>query len=352
MITSTLKAKGMRLLTGAYVAVLIAISMPVIAADKTDILIFVNGDQLTGEVKSLERGRLRFNTDATGTISIEWDDVASLESRQNIQVETEDGIRYLGHLSATAENKQIVVETGSDSVRLEAERVILMTPIEEQGLDRIDGDISAGYNFAKADEVTSTNLGLDLNYRTESRIFNLEIDALFTDSSTNEPSQDVSLDLSYTRLLANRWLAGAVVSFERNDEQGLDLRTSIGGGGGRIMRQSNNSSLSLVGGLLVSRERVGSGIADENYLEAFATLAWDWFRFDTPELDLTASLQIIPNLTDSGEIRAEIEIEFKWEIVEDLFWSLAISDSYDSKAELTGGENNDYSIITSLGWDF
>jgi len=35
-----------------------------------------------------------------------------------------------------------------------------------------------------------------------------------------------------------------------------------------------------------------------------------------------------------------------------LFWSLTINDSYDSKAELTGGEKNDYSIITSLGWDF
>jgi hypothetical protein len=147
-------------------------------------------------------------------------------------------------------------------------------------------------------------------------------------------------------------MAGGIVTFERNDEHGLDLRTSIGGGGGRILRQSNNSSLSLIGGLLVSREKISEGAADEDYLEAFATLTWDWFRYDTPELDLTTSLQIIPNLTDSGELRGEFEIEFKWEIIEDLFWALAIADSYDSKAELSGGENNDYSIITSVGWDF
>lgn len=342
----------MRRITGVLIAALLAISVPAIAADKTDVVIFLNGDRLTGEFKSLERGRLRFKTDATDTISIEWDDVAFLKSNQNIQVETENGVRYLGHLSSATDKKQIVVETGSGPVGLDTEHVILMTPIEEEGLDRIDGDISAGYNFAKADEVTTTYLSVDLNYRAESRIISLDFDSLFSDSSSNEPSQNLSLDLEYTRLLENRWLAGGIVTFDRNDELGLDLRTSIGGGGGRILHQSNISSLSLIGGLLLSREKVGAGVADENYVEAFATLAWDWFRYDTPELNLTTSLQIIPNLTDSGEVRGEFEIEFKWEIVEDLFWALAIADSYDSKAELTGGENNDYSIITSVGWDF
>lgn len=342
----------MRPKTVVLIAALTTISMPAIAADKTDVVIFLNGDRLTGEFKSLERGRLRFKTDATDTISIEWDNVAFLKSDQNIQVETASGVRYLGHLSSATDEKQIVVETGSGPVGLDIEHVILMTPIEERGLDRIDGDISAGYNFAKADEVTTTYLSVDLSYRAESSIFSLDFDSLFSDSSTNEPSQDLSLNLNYTRLLANRWLAGGVVSFERNDELGLDLRTSIGVGGGRILRQSNNTTLQLVGGVQVSRERVSADIEDENFLEAFATLTWDWFRYDTPELDLTTSLQIIPNLTDSGEVRGEFEIEFKWEIVEDLFWALTISDSYDSKAELTGGENNDYSIITSVGWDF
>jgi hypothetical protein len=334
------------------IAALAAVSAPATAADQTDILVFDNGDRLTGEFKSLERGRLRFKTAATDTISIKWDHIASLISKQNIQVETEDGVRYFGHLSSAVAEKRIVIQTDSGPIDLEVEHVILMTPIEERGLDRIDGDISAGYNFAKADEVTTTYLSVDLDYRTEDRIFSLDFDSLFSDSSTNEPSQDSSLDLKYTRLLANRWMAGGILTFERNDELGLDLRTSIGGGGGRILHQSNNSAVSLTGGLLLSREKVGAAVADEDYLEAFATLTWDWFRYDTPELDLTTSLQIIPNLTDSGEYRGEFEIEFKWEIIEDFFWALAISDSYDSKAELTGGENNDYSVITSVGWDF
>jgi len=357
----------MRRSTGALIAALLAISVPAIAADKTDVVIFLNGDHLTGEFKSLERGRLRFKTEATDTISIEWDNVAFLKSDQNVQVETENGARYLGHLSAATDEKRLVVEMSSGPVVLENKHVILMTPIEGQRRDRIDGDVSAGYTFAKAKNVKTTNLSFDLNYRTESRIWSLDYDTLVTDSSEDDnedddegASEDLSLALEYKRLLANRWLAGGVVRFERNDELGLDLRSSIGAAGGRILRQSDNSSLSLTGGLFLSREdTVVSDIAlqsedhvIEDYVEASVNLTWDWFRYDTPELDLKTTLQIYPNLTDSGEYRGEFEIELKWEIIEDFFWSLSITDSYDSKVDELEGEKNDYSIITSVGWDF
>jgi len=352
-----------------FIALLIAISMPAIAADPTDIVIFVNGDRLTGEFKSLERGRLRFKTAATDTISIEWDDVAFLKSDQNIQVETENGARYLGHLSAATDEKQLVVEMSTSPVVLENKHVILMTPIEGMRRERIDGDISAGYTFAKAKNVKTTNLSFDLNYRTESRILALDYDTLVTDSSEDDgedddegASEDLSLALEYTRLLPDRWLVGGLVRFERNDELALDLRTSIGASGGRILRQSDNSSLSLIGGLFLSREdTVVSDITLQNeehliedYLEASVNLTWDWFRYDTPELDLKTTLQIYPNLTDTGQYRGEFEIELRWEIIDDLFWSLSISDSYDSKVDETAGEGekNDYSIITSVGWDF
>jgi len=359
----------MRRSTGALIAALLAISVPAIAADKTDVVIFLNGDRLTGEFKSLERGRLRFKTDATDTISIEWDNVAFLKSDQNIQVETENGARYLGHLTAATDEKRLVVEMSSGPAVLENEHVILMTPIEGVRRDRIDGDVSAGYTFAKAKNLKSTNLSVDLNYRTESRIWALDYDTLVTDSSEDDDEDDDegasekhSLALEYKRLLKNRWLAGSFIRFERNDELGLDLRSSIGAIGGRILRQSDNSSLSLTGGLLVSREDTvvpDSDIAPQSedhviddYLEASVNLTWDWFRYDTPELDLMTTLQIFPNLTDSGEYRGEFEIELKWEIIEDFFWSLSISDTYDSKVPELEGEKNDYSIITSVGWDF
>ena len=347
-----LQVNGMMRITRAFIAVLISVSVPAIAADKTDILIFLNGDRLTGEVKSLERGRLRFDTDATGTISIEWDDVASLESKQNVQVETDNGDRYLGHLSVATERKRIVVETASGSVGLDNEHVVLMAPIEEKGIDRLDGEISAGYNFAKASSVKQVQFGLDMDFRTETRILGLKADVLTSDSEDSEASQRESLDLNYTRLRANRWLTGGMLSFDSNDELGLNLRTSVGVGGGRILHRTNNMDLTLIGGLQLSRENVVGDTSDEDTWEAFAAVNWDWFRYDTPELDFSTNLQVYPNLTDSGRVRGELDVTVKWEIIEDLFWKISFYDSYDSDPVVLDAEKNDYGIVTSIGYEF
>ena len=338
----------------AFAALIAAltINVPVHAAAKTDIVIFANGDRLTGEVKSLERGKLRFKTAATDTISIEWDDVASLISNQNIQVETEGGRRYLGRLVANVQGGQVVLKTESGLITLDAERIVFMNPIEKKGFDRFDGDITVGFNFAKASEVKQAQFGLDLEARSETRVFGLDISSVTSDSEDNESSQRHSLDLGYTRLLPNRWFLGAVVRLDRNDELALDLRTSVGASGGRYVRQTNTSTLSLVGGLQLSRENVAGDLEDEDTVEAVATLAWDWFRYDTPELDFSTKLEVIPNLTDTGRVRAEFDVGMKWEMIEDLFWELEFYDSFDSDPIVQGAEKNDYGVITSLGWAF
>ncbi len=328
------------------------LAIPGIGHAGSDVVIFKNGDHLTGEVKSLDRGRLRFKTDATETISIEWDEVAYLSSEQNIQVETILGTRYLGHLVRSADKFNIVIETDAGPIKLNNIQVVHMDPIEERGVNRLDGDISAGYNFTKANEVEQLNVGLDLEFRTETRIFSLSFDSVLTDSADNDANQRQSLDLNYRRLLRDRWLLGGNVSLNRNDQLGIDLRTSVGGNGGRIVRQSDHSSLILEAGLMVTREELAGSTGDQDTLEAIGTIRWDWFRYDTPELDLSTKLEIIPNLSDTGRVRGELDITLKWEMIEDLFWQLEFYDSYDSRPATVGAEKNDYGIISSLGYSF
>ena len=319
---------------------------------KTDVVIFDNGDRLTGEVKSLDRGHLRFKTDATDTINIEWSKVAYLSSDQNIQVETILGARFLGHLVRAEDRFSLVVETKAEPIKLNNIQVVHMRPIEEKGVNRIDGELTAGYNFTKASEVTQLNLGVELDYKTEIRIWRLDLDAALTDSETNEASQRESLDLGYTRLRSNRWLTSGNVSLNRNDELGINLRTSLGGGGGRILRQTDHSALVLMGGLLATREDLAGSTADEETFEAYGTVSWDWFRYDSPELDMSTSLQVIPNLSDTGRVRGELDTKLKWEMIEDLFWELSYYHSYDNRPATVGAEKSDYGIITSVGYKF
>jgi hypothetical protein len=68
-------------LTACWLAGLtLALISTTVAAQDDDVVIFNNGDRLTGEIRGLARGYLSFNTDATGTIQIEWTEVTELRS--------------------------------------------------------------------------------------------------------------------------------------------------------------------------------------------------------------------------------------------------------------------------------
>ena len=157
--------------------------------------------------------------------------------------------------------------------------------------------------------------------------------------------------------MSDRWFAEGNISLERNDELGITLRRSVGGGGGRFLKHTNTSILALHGGLQQSSENFSDIEGDIDSWEAYFKIDWDWFLNDSPELDLSTTLKVTPNLTDWGRVRGDFKINFKWEMVSDLFWQLEFYDSYDSRPpdrESLGDnpEKNDYGVITSLGWEF
>ena len=227
-----------------------------------------------------------------------------------------------------------------------------MAPVEAEGLSRLDGNVTAGLNFSQASNIKQSNFGLDLNFRTELRTGRFSADSTTSDSDSSDTSQRASVNLQYNRLWQDRWFTGGIVSLNRNDELGIDLRSSVGLGGGRFLVQSNQAMLSLEGGLMVSRENVGDGGDSSNTLEAFTALRWDWFRYDTPELDLSSNLELFPCLSDGGRVCGEFDVRLRWEFIADLFWEPSFYDSYDNRPGTADAENNDDGFNTSLGHSF
>ena len=62
-----------------------------IYAQREDIVIMQNGDNITGEIKRLELGILVFKTDDIETINIKWDKVESVQTKNIYEIELQDG---------------------------------------------------------------------------------------------------------------------------------------------------------------------------------------------------------------------------------------------------------------------
>ena len=331
---------------------LVSFTYPQFASADTDVVEFGDGSRMVGELKSMGRGKLAFKTDSTGTINIEWEDVRYVETDQNTQVEIIDGTRYFGRIRRAEAEFAIVVQTASGPVELPGRKVISMDPIEDSGFRSVDLSVSAGYNYTKASDVTQFNLGVDASHRTRKRILSASFASLISDSTNNELNQRQTLMTNYTRLRRNRWLNDGGISFDRNDELDLNLRTSLSAGFGRILTQSNHSLFVLKGGLKATREDKVDVDADVNSLESYALMTWEWFRYDSPELDWSTTLEIIPSLTESGRVRAEFDAKLRWEMLDDLYWQLEFYDSFDNQPQSETTPENDYGITTSLSYDF
>src|SRR6185369_9013888 len=75
--------------------IVVLLTMPLFARDKTDALVMKNGDRMTCEVKGLNADVLYVSFDyIDGTTSVDCSKVANLESRQLFVVKTEDGSVY------------------------------------------------------------------------------------------------------------------------------------------------------------------------------------------------------------------------------------------------------------------
>ncbi|MGI9258606.1 MAG: DUF481 domain-containing protein [Gammaproteobacteria bacterium] len=316
-----------------------------------DVVVFRNGDRLTGEVKLLERGRLSFDTDATGVIGIEWEDVAYLSSDQRFEMEDQDGQLYLGSVVNAEEPGQLRIVTTGEVIDIPMLQVVLITPIEQTLIEQFDIDVDMGYSFTKASDLTRTNVGVDVEYRRERNGLRLTFDTVMTDEVDDSTKRE-NLNFTYQRFLDDRWIALALLSMERNDQLGVDLRTIVGGGRGRYLRQTNSSLLAVYGGVVGTREEINGTINTEDSVEGVAVVRADWFRFDEPELDISTQFAVFPSLSESGRVRSALDLSLRWEVVSDLFWGVTIYHNYDSDPRSIEADTSDYGVITSLGWSF
>jgi putative salt-induced outer membrane protein YdiY len=335
---------------------LLACASPALA-EKTDIVYLRNGDRVTCEIKNLERGQLKVSTDSMSTVYIEWKDVLRISSKELYIVEMEDGSRLEGSLAETDADGQLLLrnkdtDTGKEQ-RVAMTAVVWLDPLKLDSvrIRRWDGSVSAGFDKTKANNDTSLSASFDARRRAETFQLNLNGSVYSRSQDGTENSLRASFGTVYRGLRENRWYWAGLGSLERNDELAIDLRTLAGAGYGRFLVQSGRTLWSATGGLaVVNEQRAGDEDAETN-VEAFLDTDYEFFTYDTPKTTLTTSLTVFPSLTESGRVRADLDFALRRELIKDLFVELSVYDSYDSKPPEDGTEN-DYGIVTSLGYTF
>ena len=336
---------------------LVAALVPVAAchaAPKTDIVVFRNGDRLTGEIKGVEHGQLELKTDSAGTVDIEWDKVASVQSNQYLDVETSAGQHYFGKVPqpGASGSLDMVVDGTPEARTIVMADVVRIAPIDRGTLiARLDGYLTVGFSYTKANNQTQFNLSGGVNSRNEKREWSLDGTTTVNSYSGEDSSSMYDVTLGNRRFLRDRWFFQSFGTVQGNQELGLDIREVIGGAPGRYLVQDNHKEWGVFAGLAVTHEQFKSEDG-QNSVEGVLGTQFSFFRYDTPKRSLDLGLAVFPSLTESGRVRAEADIDSRFEIVKDLFFDVSLYGSYDSEGDPEAASNTDYGIVTSLGYSF
>ena len=343
-----LSKRGSRV-CGIFALCLLALPGVALSHSKTDVITLVNGNELSGEIKGLLQGRLSFGTDSLGTVQIEWKDVTAVNSDFEYEVRLTSGERYYGTLARGEEAGKILVLEKDRQVSVAVLDVVELRAIESSVADRFDIRLGVGYSYAKASGVGTFDITSELNYEDERGITAFNGRTSRTDQDNGSIGSNLySIGRQFWTRWPQvvRWLQG---SYEDNDELELDYRYTLGFGLGKAVVDTNRQSLIGYLGFQGASEK-SFETESFNSVEGVLGANYALWRFDTPELELSADLTVYPGITESGRWRGNSNIRLSWEIINDFTWDITYWSTYDNQSQ--SGSDTDYGLSTGLGWEY
>jgi len=212
----------------AVAALIVSSSTLAWGQPKTDVVRLANGDHVTGEIKHLERGRLRLSTDDAGTIDFEWDNIASVESTRQFEIGTTDGLRMLGSLQPAVGRSIHLVGNGSD-VMLSMNGITTIYPIGGSFLAKLDGSVNMGYSYTRSSAIGQLSVNTNTTFRRPAFLFKLSMSGTWTEQPGDEKDDRGNLRLEYVRY-RGRWFigGGGVFSTQKRAFSGPIFGSSTG----------------------------------------------------------------------------------------------------------------------------
>ncbi|HEU4389244.1 MAG TPA: DUF481 domain-containing protein [Blastocatellia bacterium] len=320
------------------------------AKSTDDVVILNNGDQMTGEIKNLEHGMLKFKSGyMLDSVLLDWGRVNRLDSKDQYIVLLTNGKVFTATIKLDGGDSFRITE-GASSFTVQKVEVLQIRPANQRFWTQLNGSIDYGFSYTSGNGQYQTQLSAAASYRGEGYLVAGDMSSVFSGQSEGSSTRRNTFDAKYWKLFRQKWFFGGLVDLLSSEQQSLKLRTTVAGAVGRNLMQTSRTSMNVFSGIAVARERYTSvGQPHATTSEALVGTNFSTFRFRS--LDISSSLLVWPSLTDAGRVRMGLNSNLKIELVKDLFWRFSLYENFDSRPPVTA-KRNDLGITTSFGWTF
>jgi hypothetical protein len=330
--------------------------LPLCARENSDVIVMKNGDHLTGEIKGLSAGVLYVSMKyILGTSSLQWSEVASLESKQLFLVKTEDGSVYTGTVNTASSpgGRPVTLEVAGDSgktVEIARPRVVAMDPTSTKFLRRFNGSINSGIIYSKGNESTQYSLSSEINYPRERWAAAGSFNSTLADSTGSSVSTRNQVDLDAFRLLRSKnWFYEGLGIFLHSSEQGIGRQVTAGGAIGRYLKNTNRTRISVFAGFAGQNTDYQTDIPQQNTASAVIAAKAQFFRFNKTNGNITAVL--LPAIGEPARVKLNMNATYYIKLIGNLSWNASFYGNWDSRPP-EGLSGSDYGSSSGLSWTF
>ncbi len=318
-----------------------------VPADAAEIRIR-DGSLVIGTILGLEDGEdLIVDTEYMDEVVIEWEAIVEIRETQVIEVELFNGERLFGRV--VVDEKGVSIIGDETTVILPPDRIFAIAEVNESFWEGLEVYTDVGMNIVRGNnEVTQMSFGAGVGY--DARDFETSIDAttIINEQTEGQDLRRATLAGSYTHRLSGNWQASGLLQFESDDQQGLNLRTLIGGAIGNRVYNQRLMRIDLFGGLVVNSEE----FEDQPQTETLEGLLGTAFRLRSAKgIDIDATLAVLPSLEQSDRVRVQFDGSLSFDLFSDLDFKLTVYDRYDSRPP-AGNETNDTGLTLGLSWSY
>ena len=326
------------------------------AARDDDVVILKNGDRLTGEIKSLQRGELRFKASYMAeAVRLDWTKVQRLESKSQFLIYLTNGQRFTGSLQVASPtelgNENFVIGIDKDRLRVNQIDVLRIAPVEAMFWRQLEGSIDFGFSFTSGNDQYQAQLLATTTYRRGRHTMTASVDSVFSGQPKGTSTARKQFTFDYTRQLSRKYYAGGLLDFLSSDQQSLDLRTTAGGLLGRNILQTERTRFSAFAGAVGTREKYSASLNQAEATNADALTGFDFQTFRFNAADIRSRFILFPSVSNPGRVRMQATSDLRIKIAKDLWWGFHFYENFDSKPPINANKN-DLGISTSVGWKF
>lgn len=322
----------------------------VLSFGQADSLVFKNGNHITGKIKSMTRGVLTFETDYSDSdFKIKWGDIKFLHSEQNFNFYLVDGKLLSGKISVDSTFDGIKVVTEDEgTVSVELNKITEVSTFDINIKDRIDASVDFGYSVTKANNLQQWSLRSRVSYNARKWKIYAAANSI---RSTQDDAPSVKRTDGYVGVdyfMDHNFFARVKNDFLGNDEQNIKLRSTTAAGLGKFIIRNNKMYWNVLVGTAFNSEQYIT--EDNDKVSQEGLISTEFNAFSTGDLSFSTSVAVYPSFTESGRIRSDFAMDFKYDLPLNFYVGFGATLNYDNQP-VPGGSDTDYILQTSIGWE-